>query len=265
MSTLPVFDILLRTRLLSCHLEPIDVWRLTQTCKHYLDSVPQTIIFFRCCSIMTHSKVIFLGQQKCGTTSFHHYMKEVHGYKSIHNTLEVLKYIQDPKLPFDKLNQAQEIPTDGKAYDIQTLITPDAMNRLDHLVSKTDAVSDSPFPYLYKHFDVTHPDAKFVLSVRDPEKWYSSMSRFFGNRHSVVRRFVYGYSSPLGHKKRYIKVFKKHIKRCLRYFKDKPQKLLVIDLDEEDQETISTRIDKFLGLPHKPRSLFPVTNVSSHI
>jgi len=68
--------------------------------------------------------------------------------------------------------------------------------RIIQLATTADAFQDIPFslPYTFQVMDLSFPDAKFILTVRDdPEQWYQSISTFHakivngGDSHSYVR------------------------------------------------------------------------------
>ena len=204
-------------------------------------------------------KIFCIGQQKCATTSVHLYLRGLLG-DSIHNTYKVLKTIREPRLPPSELSTTAEIPTDGRPKRLDSVIGPEAMARLDRLIDRHTAFADNPFPHLFRHLDAAYPGSLFILTVRDADKWYDSMMRHFGQQHSVIRRYIYGHSCPTGHKEQYQRVFRRHIRRCLKHFGG-TGRLLVIDIDKEGGgEAIAKRIDRFLGVEPVPGRVFPVSN-----
>lgn len=52
------------------------------------------------------------------------------------------------------------------------------------------AILDWPGSYFYKELGVAYPDAKVVLSVRDPEKWYDSMLKTIHTESQSVPRWA---------------------------------------------------------------------------
>ncbi|MEM9783658.1 MAG: sulfotransferase family protein [Pseudomonadota bacterium] len=94
-----------------------------------------------------------------------------------------------------------------------------------------DAVQDMPWPLLYRELDKAFPDAKFVLSVRDEDAWWSSILGHFGNNADVMQALVYGEdaAAPLGNEERYRRVYREHNQRVRQYFSDRPGKLLEMD------------------------------------
>ena len=45
------------------------------------------------------------------------------------------------------------------------------------LSGRYDAFQDNPWPLVYREMDALHPGSKFILTIRDEQKWYNS----FGN------------------------------------------------------------------------------------
>lgn len=127
------------------------------------------------------------------------------------------------------------------------------------LVATYDAWSDDPTAYLYQHLDKWHPDSKFVLTIREPQQWITSMCNYFTNEDSVWRKFIYdGQSVPKGNEDLYLNVYNDHCHQVQQYFKDRPHQLLVIDITKQPEwEPICS----FLNRP-VPNVPFPHVNAS---
>ena len=99
-----------------------------------------------------------------------------------------------------------------------------------------DAVRDIPWFNLYEVLDAERPGCKFILTERDPEKWFNSVSRHIGARRTAWHEWLYGYGNgvPSQNKEVAIETFLKHNKAVKEYFKDRPEDLLVIDLTKGD-------------------------------
>jgi hypothetical protein len=158
------------------------------------------------------------------------------------------------------------------------------------LAETADAFQDFPFnaPFTFQALDTAFPDAKFILTTRDPESWYESLvafhSRLFGNGRlptaddlraaDYVRpgwvldamKAVYGISDDAPYDRTtLIGAFERYNKNVLQYFSNRPDSLLTIDLREPDA---AERIALFCGtryagqrLPHfkKRKPLVPAT------
>ena len=153
---------------------------------------------------------------------------------------------------------------------------------LKSFVSQYDAFQDLPFSQedLYVAADALFPNSKFILTIRDPEEWFSSMCRFqkkiydlddlskvteqdvmekFGylykgyghaNKQRQLTNFVDGAPvtdwSKLYDKDYNIASYTQRNNRIQRYFASAPDKLLVIDLTKE---ATTERICSFLNIP----------------
>lgn len=104
------------------------------------------------------------------------------------------------------------------------------------LVEKFDAFQDNPWPVIYKEIDVIFPNSRFILTVRDSDRWIESALNHFGNRKTRMRKWIYGseYGCPLGNEQIYLERYNAHYQDVRNYFKDRPNDLLVMDLSNGD-------------------------------
>ena len=134
-----------------------------------------------------------------------------------------------------------------------------------------DAFTDVPFPGLYKVLDKRFPESRFVLIRRDPEQWWNSLCRHWGlegNEYHLDPFEVIAYAestpSDLCAVSRADEGFMKdvllrHTHLVENYFATRPEKLLVVDLEDD---AINKRISDFLGLnvipyPHERSAAWP--------
>lgn len=150
------------------------------------------------------TKVFCIGFHKTGTTSLHRAL-EMLGYR-VHEEFGV----HDP--------------------DIQQT----ALNRALALVPDYDAFRDNPWPILYRELDEQVPGSKFILTVRPAERWLQSVLNHFGGRTSAMREWIYGAGDPTGHEHLYVERYQQHNEDVQRYFADRPDDLLVMDLTAGD-------------------------------
>src|SRR5262249_28666399 len=121
------------------------------------------------------------------------------------------------------------------------------------IVESRDAFSDNPWPLLFREMDARYPDTKFILTVRDSQKWIASMVRHFGDNPSDVTQWIYGVPCPAGHEARCLDVYKTHNAAVRTHFASRPDALLELDL------SVGPRWDElcaFLGKP-VPDQPFP--------
>ena len=122
-----------------------------------------------------------------------------------------------------------------------------------------DAIEDTPWYLIYKELDERIPGSKFILTIRDEESWYNSVSWHIGELRSAIHEWVYGAGKglPKYDKANTLKVYNNHNKEVLEYFKDRPEDLLVLDFTKGDNRW--DELCKFLGkdIPDEP---FPYAN-----
>lgn len=118
------------------------------------------------------------------------------------------------------------------------------------------AFEDDPWPSLYQQLDQWHPGSKFILTIREPQQWLTSVSKYFTNSDSVWRTHLYGHSLPQGHEQEYLSLYTQHCREVQLYFQDRPQDLLVVDITKEPSWTA---ICQFLGKAEPPLP-FPHVN-----
>jgi len=151
-------------------------------------------------------KVFGIGLQKTGTTTLGLYLKSL-GYKH-------------------------------KSYDNEAIwmLRKNKENKLKKIIQQYESFEDEPWAHLYKLEDNIYPNAKFILTVRkDAERWYESIcnhcDRIPFNEH---RKYFFSALLPRRHKEKYIETYIDHIKEVKEYFKDKPDKLLIVCWENGD-------------------------------
>ena len=192
-------------------------------------------------------KVFCIGNNKTGTTSMAKIFKE-------------LGLAVGPQEPFELL--------------INDWYNNDYTKLLEAVKYKGVAFQDIPFslPNTYKVLDKHFPNSKFILTVRDsPEAWYKSITSFHGklfangniptkadlqNAEYIYKGWMWDvnrmlYNTPEDDiyneailKQQYID----HNKDVIAYFKDQPEKLIVVNLKDKD---LLPRVCKFLSVKQK--------------
>jgi Sulfotransferase domain/N-terminal domain of galactosyltransferase len=124
------------------------------------------------------------------------------------------------------------------------------------MLEKWYALSDLPIPMLYKQLDSSYPGSKFILTVRDEEKWIDSIARLWSYEYNPQRWTwdVYPISNRL-HKALYgtadfdaeifINRYRMHNDEVKEYFIDRPHDLLVMDIEAGQGWT---RLCQFMGM-----------------
>ena len=121
-----------------------------------------------------------------------------------------------------------------------------------------DAVTDLPIPSLFDQLDNAYPSSKFILTVRDVENWIRSEEKHHRNLPDPIFEVFLMYGSWTFNKELFTKRYIEHNDRVLEYFKNRPNDLLVMNLEEGDGWV---KLCAFLG-KDVPNAPFPFLNKS---
>ncbi|MGV6801170.1 MAG: sulfotransferase family protein [bacterium] len=183
-------------------------------------------------SDLTKTKIFGVGFHKTGTTS-------------LFAALQLLDYKVSGTVGFE-LSYEQ--------------LTEQALALCLETAQKYDAVEDMPWPLYYKELDQAFPGSKFILTVRDLEKWYLSVSNHFSDHTPPMHSLIYGpdKAKAIAHKDHWIATHQAHIDAVLAYFATRPDDLLVMDFAQGDGWE---KLCPFLGVTI-PNTPFPQKNTS---
>lgn len=122
-----------------------------------------------------------------------------------------------------------------------------------------DAVEDMPWPLMFRELDEAFPGSKFILTMRETDRWYQSIAGHFGANPYHIQQLTYGDDAPapVGHEARYKQVYDAHNERVRAYFADRPETLLEFWLERGDGWA---ELGEFLGLEPVPDGPFVHTN-----
>lgn len=124
------------------------------------------------------------------------------------------------------------------------------------LAEQYDAFQDNPWPIIFKESDARYPHAKFILTLRPADQWIESQVRHFGTATTPMREWIYGVGCPQGNEHVYISRYERHNAEVLEYFRDRPEKLLVLRITAgEGWERLCTFLGKAI-----PNARFPHEN-----
>lgn len=138
-------------------------------------------------------------------------------------------------------------------------IQKNALSKAKSFVPKFDAFQDNPWPILYKEMDNLYPESKFILTIRDNDSWIKSQIKYFGTAETEMRKWIYGFGSPVNNEQVYLETYKNHNKSVITYFKDRPNDILVMKLE---QDFNWPTLCDFLNISDIPDSPFPYLNKS---
>jgi hypothetical protein len=116
-------------------------------------------------------------------------------------------------------------------------------------LDNSDGITDIQASAFFKSFDRQYPDSKFILTIRDKEDWLVATKRKFGytskedilsqaqrryiGRHKQWLR-VAMYRIDIWDKEIFSDIYDEHIQNVNSYFKDKIDKLLVMNICKGD-------------------------------
>jgi hypothetical protein len=177
----------------------------------------------------TRAKVFCVGFQKTGTTS-------------MRSALEILGYrvaghfgVDDPAISRNALPQALA------------------------LAGKYSAFQDNPWPLLFRELDERFPGSRFVLTVRDPQRWIESVVGHFGDSSTPMREWIYdGHGAPRGNEDLYLERFERHNREVREYFSARRGDLLEMNIEAgEGWDALCGFLDRRLPdapFPHKNKA-----------
>lgn len=129
-----------------------------------------------------------------------------------------------------------------------------------NLLEDYDACEDTPWPILFKKLDERFPGSKFILTSRETDEWIKSVKNHFGGHSSLMREWIYGVDDPLKDEKTYINKYTTHNEEVKKYFRDRPEDLLIIDWKENNGWK---KLCNFLNEP-EPKKTFPHANKGAY-
>ncbi len=114
------------------------------------------------------------------------------------------------------------------------------LSRIMAIAAKKDTFEDWPWIILYKELDQAHPNSKFVLTMRDPQKWVRSYETMLTNQGEAaeslneIRRTLYGLPFPNVTEAQLIERYERHNREVQDYFRDRPKDLLIVNWENGD-------------------------------
>ena len=112
--------------------------------------------------------------------------------------------------------------------------------KLFYLVNQYDAFEDRPWNHtdFYKLLDNKYPNSKFILTIRDTDKWVNSVKKW-GNKiglvnpkfYTIVSQTCYGVDDYLSNEDIMMSKYNERNLEIIDYFKDK-NNLLIINVED---------------------------------
>jgi hypothetical protein len=144
----------------------------------------------------------------------------------------------------------------GVRTDLAKTLLKNDLESVLKIADKYDAYQDNPWPLLYKEIDQRYPGSKFILTLREDEKWISSVVNHFTSDDTAMREWIYGIGHPKGNESTYLLRYQRHNQEVINYFKDRKEDLLTVSWEKGDEWE---RICTFLG-EAVPKAAFPHAN-----
>lgn len=143
--------------------------------------------------------------------------------------------------------------------------------RYRKLLKQYDAFEDEPFSEFYEIVDTIFPNAKFILTVRDEQRWIESCKKHFGRyqgvhsrrpeklrkRDKIWHHKKYGEGCPIKGEAIWRERYRNHNHRVTEYFEERPEKLLVLDITRHKAPWNALCSFLKMEIPHEP---FPHLN-----
>jgi len=128
------------------------------------------------------------------------------------------------------------------------------------VVDQYDSFEDHPWPLLYRDLDKKYPDSKFILTIRDDDKWLKSVVNHLGFLPDEMQTLTYGVGFPVGYEDVFLNKYQQHNQEVLEYFKDRPQDLLVVNWEDNDGwENLCAFLDNDIPdmpFPHERKGVY---------
>lgn len=125
-----------------------------------------------------------------------------------------------------------------------------------------------PLVEAYKYFDdlyAWNPTAKFILNTRDVQKWIDSRSRHSNGTYLKWYKYHYGLSTDDEVKECWRIDFYQHHANVLKFFRDKPGRLLVYNIEKDSPEMISDFLSDYYDLNSLSMPRSNVTKMNEEI
>jgi hypothetical protein len=201
------------------------------------------------------NKIICLGQPKTGTKTLKQIFVQL-GKKASGDPLCFLRNNSD-------YTTVNDIPIDTNNF----------FNNISYLqknLEMFDFFHDVPYSFNYELIDKQYPNSKYILTIRDEEDWFKSLINYqhIPNTSTMsLLNVIYHHEIIMNeHKDEVIGLYRKYNNDVITYFKDTPEKLLIIDLCDKNKNELDIiqNICKFTKLNIPINFVFPHMNAQKY-
>lgn len=201
-------------------------------------------------------KIFLIGFNKCGTNSFYEYFNK-NGIKSYHpgvngggNLNVINKNFINNKLILEGLEYDfycdLDIWWEKCKHDYNNGVFQDINDYSSMLYTHVK---------IYKYLDKQYPDSKFILNIRDRAKWINSRKNHGNPKYIDWFKKFYNVNSDDSIIERWQKEWDIHINDVKEYFKNRPDDLLIYDIENNDVSKLNSFMEKYIQLKHKRFSI----------
>jgi hypothetical protein len=140
----------------------------------------------------------------------------------------------------------------GQRLDLVDDLTTGDLSRILAVAAEAEAFEDWPWILLYRELDAAFPGSRFILTVRDPQRWLKSYHNMLEQPGIVtedltrIRRLLYGLPFPDVTAEQLVERYQRHNDDVLNHFRSRPEALLVVDWERGDGWP---QLCEFLGRP----------------
>jgi hypothetical protein len=135
--------------------------------------------------------------------------------------------------------------------------TNDNITKCRNNIEEFHAFHDYPYSFNYKYINDNFSDSKFILTIRNSDEWFNSLIHYQhleGTSNKKLLQKLYGYETILlENKAEVISKYNEYNEKIIKYFSDKPEKLLIIDLKNVNKSELSEFLQRNIDfeIPHE--------------
>tara|TARA_B100000676_G_scaffold141614_1_gene140302 strand:- start:70550 stop:71248 length:699 start_codon:yes stop_codon:yes gene_type:complete len=211
-------------------------------------------------------KIFQIGFNKCGTSSLYHFFKG-NGIASVH-----WRWWHESAHKYVALEMKRNYENDRPL--LEGMENFDFYSDMESHLDGFDDDSDDYFPCVHAYInyftelDKQYPNSKFILNRRNLIKWIKSrQSHVFGSGRTYLGSYMHHMKMT---EEEVLTLWENqwnaHISNVLEYFKDRPNDLLVFNIEEDDATKIKDFFSEDLDLDvshwkqhNQTGSLIPIT------
>lgn len=190
-----------------------------------------------------------LGLSRTGTTALAHHLESL-GLRTLHYSKSAYVTINDVSTTDNEIRS----PRRGRYWNwvLSREIKHANSITFDEILKSYDAFADLPFPSLYKEIAERHEHARFILTLRDEDKWLKSMQWLLSDGHAIWKHGVLDdaimqstYGTHVFEPEKLLAAYREHNSTVQQHFAG-TGRLLTLNLDMGDY--INASVGEFIGV-----------------